>query len=166
MAPTAVSIDYERLRTLSRAVDIRDVRLLGAQFVSLREPEYIETNNGDLQFGMSLVDARWARAGNTFDVLLSYQVLTRLGDDLLFRATSSWVVKYQIASDFIETADFQAVADDFVMANGQVNLFPYLRQFVSDVTTRAGWPTLLLPVFKAPANRPPELVKVAGPLFT
>jgi hypothetical protein len=46
-------------------------------------------------------------------------------------------------------------------AHVQINVFPFLRQLVIDVTAKAGWMPLLLPVFKIPRYRPRDLVRNA-----
>ena len=45
------------------------------------------------------------------------------------------------------------VMADFAVANGQLSAFPYVRQHVQDMTTKGGWPALVLPTFRIPATR-------------
>lgn len=62
-------------------------------------------------------------------------------------------VSFEVPEKF-EPSDVDALADLAVVANnGQLNTSPYVRQYVQDVTGRAG----LLSTFRIPKKRPKEL---------
>ena len=68
-----------------------------------------------------------------------------------------WRVSYRVSESF-EPAAAKAMAD-FAVVNGQLNAFPYVRQFVQDIVGRSGWPPLVLPVYRIPKQRPSSVGK-------
>lgn len=164
-----VEIDYERLKSLTKLIQLSGIVLVDGGIQSNVDPRlFAGSDGGPKGYTLSLGDARWWIEGNALDVLLGYRVTgqaTRSGEKLdLFTVGARFLVSYALPEDTaVPLENRDNLLADLVAANGQINAFPYLRQFVTDATARAGWPPLVLNVFKVPARRPRGLVRMARP---
>jgi hypothetical protein len=171
-ASESIEIDYDRLRNVSKVVQLNDVLLVEGGFVSLLDPRQLDTTQPTAapEYQLSLVDGQWWRDGQRFDVGLGYRVFAAISSEKgtipLFEIRARWFVSYSLPDSFEPPAEVDESFADFVAANGQVNAFPYLRQLVSDLSGRAGWPPLVLAVLRAPAKRPRGLIRKARPWQT
>ena len=172
VAGDSVEIDYDRLRSVSKVVQLNDVLLAEGAFASHLDPRQLDAMQPTAapEYQLNLVDGRWWRDGQHFDVALGYRVLATIRSEKattpLFEIRARWFVSYSLPEGFEPSAEADEVFADFVAANGQVNAFPYLRQFVGDLSGRAGWPPLVLAVLRAPAKRPRGLIRKAPPWQT
>lgn len=121
---------------------------------------------GQKNYALHLGDARWWLEGAVLDILLGYRINAFLSRETkqveLFTITARFVASYALPDNAnIVTEGRDSLMADLVAANGQINVFPYLRQLVADMTSRTGWSSLVLNVFKAPAKRPRDLVRMA-----
>jgi Preprotein translocase subunit SecB len=165
-----VEIDYSRLTSISGVIQLKDISLIGTSFRSMLDPRKVAADPSahGSEFLIKNSDARWWRDGTLFEVVLGYDIAAALRRDdghpngrLLFQLNVTWIVTYSLPKDFRRPKNHEDVAADFVFANAQINVFPFLRQLVIDVTAKAGWMPLLLPVFRAPKHRPLNLVRNA-----
>lgn len=159
-----VAIDYDRLKTVSGVVRLKDVLLVHSHWNSLARTPRMEVEPAGMAFKFALASATWDFLPELkqLEIELEYRLIAfaRLDvtkdneskDVQLFSLECEWSVVFSVPEDFLPT-DLMALAD-FSVANGQLNAFPYVRQYVQDVTSRGGWPPLVLPTFRAPANRP------------
>lgn len=159
-------IDFERLRSLSRRVQLRDVALVAASFQCLQH-----SNNfpRDVQksFLFRLAEAQWEWSADTgmASVILVFNINARVAEEKkgqlteteVFQQQCVWNALYSIRVDDDFEIDDDVMAD-FCFANGQLNVYPYVRQFVQDLTGRAGWPALVMPVLTVPSTRPVGVV--------
>lgn len=165
-----VTIDYARLKVISGVVQLQDVSLIGANLRSFIDPRKIQADapaNGP-EFFIGINDARWWREGTLLEIVLGYDVMAALRREAdqpdgprLFQLGATWVVTYELPKTFHRPDNHDEIAADFVIANGQVNVFPFLRQLVVDLTAKAGWLPLILPVFRVPRQRPRGVVRNA-----
>lgn len=160
----SVHIDYDRLRTVTKVIQLDTLILVDSTILSLMDPRELSLYpEGSTEYALSVVDARWWKDDERLDVVLGYRVTALLRENSserhLFSATARFMVGYRLPSDFVLPGE-DAMAD-LVMANGQINSFPYLRQLIADQTSRAGWPALHMNVLRAPAKRPKSLVRNA-----
>lgn len=156
----AQEIDYGAITLLSRAVQLRDVVLDSVSFERLDSmPEGVLRLNYshraiNLFYRLNPETAR-------LDISIEYHLRgSRMAGDEqidLFASTYRWSVHYVLTGAVNEVTD--SVASDFSYANAQLNAYPYVRAFVTDLTARAGLPPLVLPVFRAPKRRPAEVVR-------
>jgi hypothetical protein len=162
-----VEIDYEQLKTLTRVIQLNGIFLVDGGIHSHVDPRMVVgADGGPKGYVLNLGDARWWLDNIALDVVLGYRVTgtaTReVGKIELFTVNARFLVSYSLSEGTVIPLDNKDnLMADLVAANGQINVFPYLRQFVNDVTVRAGWPSLVLSVFKAPARRPRALVRMA-----
>jgi len=154
-------IDYDKVRQVSGVVRLRDVVLTHAHWLSTQAA--FDLGGEAPTYSFRLVDASWDHQGSVLEVLLEYGLVAFAGphhsggarDVQLFQLECGWKVAFGVPATF-RPASGQVMAD-FVVANGQLNAFPYVRQFVQDLTGRAGWPPLILPTFRIPATREKDL---------
>ena len=161
-----VDIDYEQLKSLTRLIQLTGITLVDGGINSHLDPRTLASNAGEKGYALTLGDARWWVDGATLDVLLGYRVTGTVTLDGqrtdLFTVAGRFLVNYVFPDGTSVPHDNRDnLLADLVAANGQINVFPYLRQLVSDLTARAGWPPLVLNVLKAPARRPRGLVRMA-----
>ncbi len=161
----AVDIDYVRIKQISGVVQLSNIVLADVAYTTLGFQQALAAHVKDeAKYDVNVVDARWNRNGSAFDVSLGYSIDTQIVHDgnavPLFRLRARWVLSYVLPDDFQEPEQAAEAISDFVWANGQVNVFPYLRELVNDVTAKAGWLPLVLPVFRAPARRPRDGVRM------
>lgn len=162
-----VDVDYGRLQTLSKFVHLKDVELARLSFESQLAPAHLlNEQEGQSEFSLNVSEARWFRSDELFEVALCYDLLASFSRGKkakertsLFFIKAYWVASYSLPTTFERPQNHEEAAADFVMANGQVNIFPFLRQLVVDMTAKAGWAPLWLPVFRVPKSRPRSLVK-------
>lgn len=155
-------IDYAGLRDIAARVVLSDVRLLSASFASLVHRDALP-RGCSLSYSSGLTDYSWkAVSEGAFETLVSYSVMgvaevrgerEKASRVVLFEMALSWVATYFLRGGTIPTSDSEAMLD-FAYANGQLNVFPYHRKQVVDLTTSSGWPALVLPVFVLPNDRP------------
>ena len=156
-------IDYDNLRAIAGSVQLDDIRLLDCRFSALIEPDGLDAEE-TLSFVRTLRGARWSLVmdGKALVTSLAFRVRgqaqkrTDVGHSAtardVFVLESSWKCRYHFLRE-VPFGDLDLL-DDFAFANGQLNVFPYFRQLVSDITARSGWPAVILPVFRAPSRRP------------
>jgi hypothetical protein len=161
-------IDYGHLKVLAAAVQLDDIRLLDCQFSAILEPDGLSPDE-TLSFVRHTRGTRWSigEDGRVLTTKLTFRVRgqaqrrNETGQALttrdVFLLESSWKARYH----FLKEVDLNnhELVEDFAFTNGQLNVFPYFRQLVSDLTSRSGWPTVVLPVFRAPSRRPVDSVK-------
>ena len=163
-----VAIDYERLKSVSGVVRLKDVLLNHSYWHSMTRATGLDVEPTAMAFNFALADATWDFVPHIkrLVVQLGYRLaaFARVGTDnvddgeiLLFQLECDWHVVFEVPDEF-SPVDVDALAD-FTVANGQLNAFPYERQYVQDVTSRAGWPPLVLPTFRVPAKRPKAIGK-------
>lgn len=155
-----VQIDDERVRKVSSVVHLQDVLLVHATWdssIAYRRPD---VNTASMRYVFRLAEATWGlHAHGNLEIHLEFRLnaLAKGNGDKhdtevpLFETTSGWAVIFGVPDEFVP-ADGETMAD-FTVANGQLNAFPYVRQWVQDITGRAGWPPLVLPTFRIPAKR-------------
>lgn len=161
-----VDIDYTRLQEITRHVQLGDITLIGFNFMSQADPRRVrELAEAMPEYELHVIDARWFRQDTHFEVTLGYELVASLPapgetqEAPLFRLRCGWLITYSLPADFKRPENHEEAAADFVFANGQINVFPFLRQLVLDTTAKGSWPPLMLPVFKIPRNRPAKLVR-------
>ena len=163
-ATDLVAIDYDRLRQVSSVVQFANVAVVEMAYRTLSFKRDADPPvRRAARFDCNVVDARWHLVGATFHVGLGYQVDTEIktetGPSPLFRLTARWILTYALPENFRVPDPADEIMADFVAANAQVNVFPYLRELVTDLSAKAGWLPLVLPVFRAPAKRHRDLVR-------
>jgi hypothetical protein len=162
-----IEIDYEQLKSLTKVIQLNGISLVDGGIHSNVDPRgIVGADVGPKGYALSLGDAKWWLDGSALDVVLGYRVTgtaTRDSEKIdLFTVGARFLVSYSLPEGTVVPLDNRDnLLADLVAANGQINAFPYLRQFVNDLTARAGWPPLVLSVFKAPARRPRGLVRMA-----
>ncbi|MBN1654244.1 MAG: protein-export chaperone SecB [Deltaproteobacteria bacterium] len=160
-----VRVEYNNIKEVSSVVSLRDVFLVSSHwesFLSLHSTGF-ESNNKFFNF--KLLDATWNFdvSSKTLDIQLTYQLIAEEKSEIkrqksnvrLFEMQFGWLVVFSVPETFKPTKP--KVMADFTVVNGQLNAFPYVRQFVHEMTTRAGWPPLVLPTFLLPAHREAHL---------
>lgn len=153
-------IDYERLRQVSGVVQLQEVLLVKADWQSNAPSAREDIGTGAMRYALTLTAVSWSSAPKRLTVYLDYRLvafaeLTPGKPTNLFGLSCRWAVLFGVPEDFAAPA--VDVMTDFAAANGQLNAFPYIRQFVQEATGRGGWPPLVLPTFRIPADRPKEL---------
>lgn len=163
-----VDIDYERLGSLTRLIQLHNIVLMEVGMRSALDPRSLGDGTvGQRTYTVSLGEGRWQLSGAAIDVLLEYRVTAFLNREItqieLFALTARFVASYShLKPASIPAEDREDLMADFVAANGQINVYPYFRQLVVDMTSRAGWPALVIGVLKAPAKRPRTLISMAN----
>jgi hypothetical protein len=156
-----VDIDYERVKTVSSVVQLTDVLLTHCHWQSSDRNPRLSIEPETMAFSFGLEEATWDFSElRVLEVDLRYRLTAFAqaqgeGEHVqipLFDLECAWQVSFGVPDDF-EPSSADVLAD-FAAANGQLNAFPYVRQFVQDMTGRAGWPPLVLPTFRIPAKRP------------
>lgn len=162
-----IPIDYERVKVVSTVVRLKDVLLSHSHWHSKAKATNLALEPTAMAFTFALVEATWAFASatKTLEIQLEFSLaaFAKVGrskednanDVPLFQLDCDWDVVFEVPDEFAPS-DTSALAD-FAVANGQLNAFPYVRQYVQDVTGRAGWPPLVLPTFRIPKKRPKAL---------
>lgn len=158
-----VALDYERLKTVSGVVQLKDIFLNHSHWHSLARASQLDVGPAAMTFSFMLADATWDLMPDLklLEIQLEYRLIAHAKFDgesksdgnevALFRLDCNWEVIFGVPDDFTPT-NLDALAD-FTVANGQLNAFPYVRQYVQELTGRAGWPPLVLPTFRVPAKR-------------
>jgi hypothetical protein len=156
-----ITIDYGRLRAVSGVVQLQDVILNRAAFDSLTEASHDTPATGSVELSIKLTGAQWGYSAEAhlLKAYLEYRLTAvarpaqeGVGDRmLLFGLVCEWMVRFGVPDGYSLPPD--DVMGDFTVANGQLNAHPYVRQFIQDVTGRAGWMPVILPTFRIPATR-------------
>ena len=159
-----IAIDYNRLRTITSVIQLDTINLIDSMMTSFSDSRFLDAGQATLEYTVQLCDAAWARKDQQVDAVVGYQVTARVQDDdkpkEIFRVTARFLVGYRVPAGFtLDPSTSSDVMADLVIANGQINAFPYVRQLIADQTARAGWPPLQLDVFRAPAKRRRDFVR-------
>lgn len=175
--PKLVAVDYEALSSVSRDVQLQEVTLHQAHWNSSPRLRHGGQAKG-LSYSFKLVDAMWdlEYEHRVLVVELQYELAAFVellnGDPQSEREqkdvhmldlSCNWRVSYRVNESF-KPAAAKTMAD-FAVVNGQLNAFPYVRQFVQDIIGRSGLPPLVLPVYRIPKKRPSSVGK-RSPLLT
>jgi len=169
-----VQIDYSRLSKVTKVLRLDGIDMLDMSFRSFVDPRSLAAmpEGSETAVSQGVVEARWHRDGALLDVVLGFRVVAHLrvpgapGHQDLFAIQARLLISYALPEGFAIDDHEAEVMADLVMANGQINSFPYFRQLVVDHTSRAGWPPLTLDVFRAPASRLANIVRNAPALET
>lgn len=159
--PGTVEIDYARLKERTGSFQLDNIVLMDSSYESHSDPRTLADTTGPSEFTVGITEARWSRYETHVDVVLAYEIkaLRRTPAEArdLFAVNARFLATYFVpgGTPHLEVE----VMADWVIANGQINVFPYLRQLVADLSTRGGWPTLVLRVHRAPKSRPRDLVQ-------
>jgi len=162
--PEMRKLDVEAIRQAARAIELQEIVLVEMTWAA----RPFDPQAKKLNFDFVVPSVEWESDKESLAVWLRYEVrgtaatldqTEGAGEEALrssFALHSTWVVRYAVTQPI--EAEGEAMGD-FAYANGQLNSFPYLRQQVQDLTTKAGWPPLVLPVFRAPSSRPEGIAK-------
>lgn len=76
-------------------------------------------------------------------------------EDILFKIDFSLLLSYVLDMENTENLliEFDEEIDAFVNKNVPINAWPYVRETISSMTTRMGYPALVIPTYK---NLPPQ----------
>ncbi|WP_251555104.1 protein-export chaperone SecB [Neobacillus muris] len=72
-------------------------------------------------------------------------------ENLIFNIQFTFILEYRISglnSELYNSEELQKALDQFVKNNVPVNVWPYGREFIAQITTRMGLPQLLIGTYK------------------
>lgn len=141
-----IAIDYERVKVVSSVVRLKDVLLTHSHWHSATRAPRLEIEPTSMRFTFALAEATWDFVPELklLEIQLEYRLAAFAKVDgekendgtevPLFQLECDWNVLFEVPDEFAPS-NTEALAD-FATANGQLNAFPYVRQYVQDVTSR------------------------------
>jgi hypothetical protein len=142
----------EEYQTFVRGLELVDVRLVGCD-VSAQEaiddPSRVVLNL-DQQTTFNVFEG-------AFEAVQEYQFyfLDREKEDELGQIDASFGFVYE-TDQATDAADFERYLEVFSFVSLPVNVWPFAREFVHDMTMRLGWPRLDLPLLKPGMDEPDD----------
>lgn len=151
-------IDFSGVGKISRSVNLLSVELFSFSFDTFLPPDALNPGSHlDYDFSMKGVLWSFIPEARRSRVFVSYALTSLCRTDgsadekQLFNINAVWRVSYDILAELEDVSE--EVKGDFAYTSGQLHSFPFMRQHVFDVTGRAGWPGLMLPLFNVPSTR-------------
>lgn len=134
MAP-AESVDLQAVSRVARNIDLRDIRVINvlASLSPTEEGQLVPKVTYDCQGAMVEPDQ--------LNVVCDY-TLTASGVGLSVRVM--YLMVYEVAGNEPSGLD----VEQFAKVNAVYHSWPFLRQFLHDITAKMGLPALTLPVFQ------------------
>jgi Preprotein translocase subunit SecB. len=136
--------EVEQYSRVVKAVELDEIRLLKvvAECTPGTQPQAIDV---ETSFRLDkVVDVASGRLEAQAHLLVSGK--TAASEEPMLRVELSWLVRYRLPQGF-STSD--ETGQSFLDRNVPVNIWPYAREFVSELTARMGFlPPLVLPVLK------------------
>lgn len=176
--PDQVVVDYEVVKQVRRRLSLIDIGLNEVRFDN-RFPIPRLRPEGRLRADCSDPTVDWGRRAGGLLGFYSFTVWggvhggdadadehdAVLSDDVrkLFEADVSIRVEYALIGDqSLDEFGDDAIVQFFV-ASPRLQVMPYLRVVVQDLTNRAGWPPLLLPLSDPPSEfDPAQYTRIDG----
>jgi hypothetical protein len=142
----------EEYQTFVRGLELVDVRLVGCD-VSAQEaiddPSRVVLDL-DQHITFNVFDSGFEAVQEYQFYFLDHETDNELGQ---IEATFGFVYETDRATDAV---DFESYLDVFSVVSLPVNVWPFAREFVHDMTMRLGWPRLDLPLLKPGMNEPDD----------
>jgi hypothetical protein len=145
---------------LAGITDIRDVRLMKSTVEIVNLPVEHPFLAYDLN---SEASVEYEPGGESFVVRGTYRLLIRssptaTGSESQESASPVANIEFEHAALFVMDMDGQEppVPEElnaYAVSTGQFALYPYVREYISNITTRLGLPPLIVGVLKLPAHR-------------
>jgi len=136
--------EVEQYSRVVKAVELDEIRLLKvvAECTPGTQPQTI---NVETSFRLDkVVDVASGRLEANAHLLVSAK--TAASEEQMLRVELSWLVRYRLPQSF-STSD--ETGQSFLDRNVPINIWPYAREFVSELTARMGFmPPLVLPVLR------------------
>ena len=103
--------------------------------------------SGNLEAALSALAPRWEPRDGGFTAIQPYKVEGVSGEGARFSLDLELAVDYTSSQSM--TNELFAV---FAQTNLPLNVHPFLRETIANLTMRAGWPPLILPAFVKPGK--------------
>jgi hypothetical protein len=132
------TVDLAAVSRVARGIDLLDIRVIKVEATCSPAPE------GALEPQITF-DCKGALvAAAQLNVVCDYSFKVTTGGVEAASANVMYLLTYEIAGDTPTERDIEA----FAQVNGVYHSWPFLRQFLFDLTAKMGLPPLTLPVFR------------------
>lgn len=153
-------INMEIISKIAHCIELEDIYLLKSE-CNLFDESFLNKNNEKINIHQSFQgNIKDLVPGKKVKVLVEFKLKTEdfqnsseKDKNIIFLINASFVLLYS----FNQKADFKkGDLGMFANVNGVFNCWPYWREFVQNITTRMGLPSLIVPLLKIPKNPPPS----------
>jgi preprotein translocase subunit SecB len=143
------NIDQEVYRKLLINLNIDAINLTSLVINNVNYP-----NNPNVKVIVKLAPKILSIKDNILDILCNFNVSAVIdkenddvhkNDEFVFKMKFDFVIKYSI--DALETFSEEYI-EFFIKNNVPINIWPYARELVSSITTRMGFPVLVIAPYK------------------
>lgn len=152
MSPLENGVDLAAVTRVARNIDLREIRLIKVEAsCSPSPPEPLEPQ-------ISVETSSALVSESLLNVICVYDFSVSAGGKQAATAQIAYLMMYTVIGEPIAEKDME----HFARANGVYHSWPFLRQFLFDLTSKMGFPPLTLPVFQVLASTRPQEEKLEG----
>ncbi len=147
------TVDFQAVNRVARRVDVTDLRLVE---VSMNAQSL--QRKFDLDADVAHTCVAELKPDRMLDVLCTFEfrVATGSPESVAAEARFAYLISYAVTGDEpLDDGDIRA----FAFANGTYHSWPYVREFLADLTGRMGLPPFTLPVFRFNPKPKPKPVE-------
>ena len=150
-----IIVDFAAAGRVANRVELKRIRV--AEVSATCNPAVVGTIEPTVDHDCKIA----GREGNALEIVCHYRFTASIGQTQVAEAAIKYLLQYQVK-------DNEPLADDdvsqFASSNGTLHSWPFLREFLYDLTSRMGYPPYTLGVvhFK-PKPAPPKAATPATP---
>jgi preprotein translocase subunit SecB len=139
-------LDLAAVTRVARNIDLRDIRIVKVEASSSPAP------SGPLEPRITFDTNAALVADNLLNVACIYTLTVNAGEVCAATINTVYLLTYEVTGGKPSEQDIR----HFANANGVYHSWPFLRQFLADMTAKMGFPPLTLPVFQVLPRTAPE----------
>jgi preprotein translocase subunit SecB len=140
------TVDFAALSRISSRAELKNIFL--AEVSAKCDPRMNGTLEPSLENDAEVI----VHEGNRLEIACNYRFSVSVTQIQVAQATVKYLLEYELSGN--EPFDESDIAE-FAFANGTLHSWPFLRQFVYDLTSRMGFPPYTVPVFHF-VPKPPQ----------
>lgn len=129
--------DLAAVARVARNIDLRDIRVVNVQASCSPAPQELLEPQISVESSGALVSE------GQLNVICDYTFTVNAGGQQIATASIAYLMMYEVEGQIAERD-----IEPFARANGVYHSWPFLRQFLFDLTAKMGFPPLTLPVFQ------------------
>ena len=132
------TVDLSAVARVARSIDLRDIRVIQV------EAECSPAPDEPLEPQINVESSGVLVSESQLNVVCGYTLTIKVGGVQAAKCEIVYLMRYEVVGDTFAEQDIE----HFASANGVYHSWPFLRQFVFDLTSKMGFPPLTLPVFQ------------------
>lgn len=150
----------DKYNKLIEKIEIENIQL--TNLTSEKNPNYIPSKGNQASIALETSINNIKLNGINLSADLQFELFAYVDDEeanegssiaeekTLFKILFILTIDYRILIDSFEniTSDYESEIERFINKNALINAWPYARELTSTLTTKMGYPALIIPLYK------------------